>query len=191
MKAVQISQYGGPEVLQYQEVPDPSPGSGEAPVQIQAVGVNFTDIYSRTGIYPGLPLPRIIGVEGAGVVRAIGAGVMEVQEGDAVAYTSSLGSYAEHAVVPTSRLIKLPAGLDAKAGAAAMIQGMTAQFLCYPTYPVRPDDRVLIHAGAGGMGLLLTQMVKRLGGYIFSTVSTEAKAELAKAAGADEVILYT
>ena len=191
MKVVQISQYGGPEALEYQEVADLSPGNGQALVQIQAVGVNFTDIYSRAGINPGPPLPRTIGVEGAGVVSAIGNGVTAVKAGDAVAYCSIPGSYAEQAVVPADRLIKLPDGLDARAGAAAMLQGMTAHYLCYATYQVKPGDRVLIHAGAGGVGLLLIQMVKFLGAYIFSTVSTEAKAQLARAAGADEVILYT
>ncbi len=191
MKAVQISQYGGPEALEYQEVSDLSPGNGQALVQIQAAGVNFTDIYSRAGINPGPPLPRTIGVEGAGVVSAIGGGVTAVKEGDAVAYCSIAGSYAEQAVVPADRLIKLPAGLDARAGAAAMLQGMTAHYLCYATYQVSSGDRVLVHAGAGGVGLLLIQMVKHLGAYIFSTVSTEAKAELARAAGADQVILYT
>ena len=191
MKAVQISQYGGPEALEYQEVADLSPGNGQALVQIQAAGVNFTDIYSRAGINPGPPLPRIIGVEGAGVVSAIGAGVTAVKEGDAVAYCSIPGSYAEQAVVPADRLIKLPDGLDARDGAAAMLQGMTAHYLCYATYRVQSGDRVLVHAGAGGVGLLLIQMVKRLGAYVFSTVSTDAKAKLASEAGADQVILYT
>ena len=191
MKAVQISQYGGPEALEYREVADLSPGNGQALVQIQAVGVNFADIYSRAGINPGPPLPRTIGIEGAGVVGAIGSGVTALKEGDAVAYCSIPGSYAEQAVVPADRLIKLPAGLDARAGAAAILQGMTAHYLCHATYQVKPGDRVVVHAGAGGVGLLLIQMVKRLGAYIFSTVSTEAKAELARAAGADQVILYT
>ena len=191
MKAVQISEYGGPEVLKYRDVADLTPGRGEALVGIQAVGVNFTDTYSRAGINPGPPLPRTIGVEGAGVVRAVGPGVTEVSEGDRVVYCSIPGSYAEQAVVPAGRLVKLPRGLDVKAAAAAMLQGMTAHYLCHATYPVRKADRVLIHAGAGGTGLLLTQMVKRLGGYIFATVSTEAKAELSRQAGADQVIIYT
>jgi len=151
MKAVQISEYGGPDVLKYRDVADLTPGRGEALVGIQAVGVNFTDTYSRAGINPG---PTAL-------------------------------------TTPAARLVKLPQGLDAKAGAAAMLQGMTAHYLCHATYPVRKGDRVLIHAGAGGMGLLLTQMVKRLGGYIFATVSTEAKAELSRQAGADQVIIYT
>ena len=191
MKAVQIEEHGGPEAMQYRDVADPTPGDGQALVEIQAVGVNFTDVYNRTGSTPGLPLPRTIGVEGAGTVRRVGAGVTEVKEGDVVAYCGTMGSYAEQSVVPASRLIKMPSGLDARAGAASALQGMTAHYLCYSTYSVQKGDRVLIHAGAGGVGLLLIQMVKRLGGYIYSTVSTEAKAQLAREAGADEVILYT
>lgn len=191
MKAVQIDEFGGPEVMQYREVADLTPGDGEALVEIQAVGVNFTDIYSRAGINPGPSLPRTIGVEGAGVVRGVGAGVTDLREGDVVAYSSSQGSYAEQAVVPASRLVKMPEGLAARDGAAVMLQGMTAHYLCHSTYPVQPGDKVMVHAGAGGVGLLLIQMVKRLGGYVFSTVSTEEKAELARGAGADHVILYT
>ena len=191
MKAVQIDQYGGPEVMQYRDTDNPIPGEADALVEIQAVGVNFTDIYSRAGINPGPPLPRTIGVEGAGIVRGVGAGVADLKEGDVVAYSSSQGSYAEQAVIPASRLVKMPDGLSARDGAAAMLQGMTAHYLCHSTYPVRPGDKVLVHAGAGGVGLLLTQMIKRLGGYVFSTVSTEAKAELSRGAGADHVILYT
>ena len=191
MKAVQIDQYGGPEVMQYRDTDNPTPGEADALVEIQAVGVNFTDIYSRAGINPGPPLPRTIGVEGAGIVRGVGAGVADLKEGDVVAYSSSQGSYAEQAVIPASRLVKMPGGLSARDGAAAMLQGMTAHYLCHSTYPVQPGDKVLVHAGAGGVGLLLTQMIKRLGGYVFSTVSTEAKAELSRGAGADHVILYT
>ena len=191
MKAVQITQFGGAEELKYRDVADPVPQSGEAVVDVQAVGVNFTDVYSRAGVNPGPPLPRTIGVEAAGVVRSVGSGVTEVQEGDEVAFCTVPGCYAEQVVSPAWRLIKRPQGLDARAGAAAMLQGMTAHYLCHSTYSVQRGDRVLIHAGAGGMGLLLTQMVKQLGGHVFSTVSTEAKAELSREAGADEVILYT
>jgi NADPH2:quinone reductase len=191
MKAMQINEFGGPEVMKYQDVADPTPGEGEAVVEIQAAGVNFTDIYSRQGINPGPPLPRTIGVEGAGVVKVIGPGVAEVKVGDEVTYCTAPGAYAELALVPSWRLIKRPTGVDAKAGAAAILQGMTAHYLCHSTYAVKKGDRVIIRAGAGGMGLLLTQMVKRLGGYVFSTVSTEEKAELSKEAGADHVILYT
>ena len=191
MKAVQIDEFGGPEVMQYRDIAELTPGEADALVEIQAVGVNFTDIYSRAGINPGPPLPRTIGVEGAGVVRAVGSGVTDLREGDVVAYSSSQGSYAEQAVVPAARLVKMPEGLGAKEGAAAMLQGMTAHYLCHSTYAVQPGDKVLVHAGAGGVGLLLIQMVKKLGGYVFSTVSTEEKAELARGAGADHVILYT
>jgi NADPH:quinone reductase len=190
MKAVQITEYGGPEVMKYTELSDPTPGNGEALVEIQAVGVNFTDIYSRSGVNPPR-LPWIVGVEGAGVVRKVGAGVTNVKEGDLVAYCSIPGTYAEQAIAPAARLIKMPQGLDARTGAAVMLQGMTAHYLCHSTYQMQRGDRVLIHAGAGGVGLLLIQMVKCLGGYVFSTVSTEAKAELAKGAGADHVIVYT
>lgn len=191
MKAMQIDEYGAPEVLNYRDIADPTPGNGEALVDIQAIGVNFTDTYSRAGINPVPQLPWIIGVEAAGVVRTVGPGVSEVSEGDEVVFCSLPGCYAERVVAPSWRLIKRPAGLDARAGAAAMLQGMTAHYLCYSTYPVQQGDRVLVHAGAGGTGLLLTQMVKQLGGYVFSTVSTEAKAELSREAGADHVILYT
>ncbi len=191
MKAVQINEFGGPNAMKYQDIPDPAPGEGEAVVRIQAAGVNYTDVYSRAGINPGPPLPRTIGVEGAGVVAAVGSGVSEVAVGDEVVYCSVNGSYAEQALVPAWRLVKRPSGLDAKAGAAAMLQGMTAHYLCHATYPVQPGDRVIVHAGAGGMGLILTQMIKMLGGYVFTTVSTEEKAEMSRQAGADHVINYT
>jgi NADPH2:quinone reductase len=191
MKAIQINEFGGPEVMKYVDAADPIPGNGEALVKIQAVGVNYTDVYGREGINPGSPFPRTIGVEGAGIVQAVGPGVTEVKVGDEVTYCGAPGSYAELAIVPAWRLILRPDGVDAKLGAAAILQGMTAHYLCYATYPVQKGDRVIIHAGAGGMGLLLTQMVKRLGAYVFSTVSTEEKADLSRNAGADHVILYT
>ena len=192
MKAVQIDEYGGPEVLQYRDVADPAPGPGEAVVDVQAIGVNFTDTYSRAGVNPVPRLPWTVGVEAAGVVSAVGREVSEVSEGDDVAFCSfPPGCYAEKVAVQSWRLVKRPEGVDARTGAAAILQGMTAHYLCNSTYAVQQDDRVLVHAGAGGTGLLLTQMVKRLGGYVFSTVSTEEKAELSRAAGADHVILYT
>ena len=190
MKAVQIAEYGGPEVLQYVDLPDPVAGPDQAVVEIRAVGVNFTDIYSRMGVNPP-GLPWVAGVEAAGVVRATGSGVDNVAVGDTVAYCSHPGSYAELAAVPAWRLIKMPAGLSARDGAAAMLQGMTAHYLCHDTYRTQPGDRVLVHSGAGGVGLLLIQMCKALGAYVYSTVSTEAKAELARGAGADYVIRYT
>ena len=191
MKVMQIDEYGSPEAMKYRDIADPTPGAGEAVVDVQAVGVNFTDTYSRAGINPVPRLPWVVGVEAAGVVSGTGAGVSEVQEGDEVVFCTIPGCYAERVVAPAWRLIKRPAGLDARAGAAAILQGMTAHYLCYSTYPVQRGDRVLIHAGAGGTGLLLTQMVKYLGGYVFATVSTEAKAELSRGAGADHVIIYT
>lgn len=192
MKAVQIDQYGGPEVMQYRDVADPAPGPGEAVVDVQAIGVNFTDIYSRLGVNPLPRLPGTIGVEAAGVVSAVGPEVSEVSVGDDVAFFSfPPGHYAERVSVPSWRLVKLPEGVDARTGAAAILQGMTAHYLCHSTYAVQSGDRVLVHAGAGGTGLLLTQMVKRLGGHVFTTVSTEEKAELSRGAGADQAILYT
>ena len=191
MKVVQIDNHGGPEVLNYRDVSDPSPGNGEAVVDVQAVGVNFTDTYSRSGVNPVASLPWTPGVEAAGVVRSVGPGVTEVSVGDEVVFCTVPGTYAEQVLAPAWRLIKRPAGLDAKAGAAAILQGMTAHYLCHSTYAVKQGDKVLIHAGAGGTGLLLTQIVKKLGGHVFSTVSTEAKAELSRGAGADQVIIYT
>ena len=190
MKAIQITEFGGPEVMKYKDLPDLSPADGQALVEIEAVGVNYTDTYSRSGVNP-TALPWIVGVEGAGVVRDVGKDVTQVREGDSVVYCSISGSYAEQAVVPADRLIKIPEGLDSKSSAAAMLQGMTAHYLCHSTYHVNQGDKVLVHAGAGGVGLLLIQMVKRMGGYVFSTVSTDAKAQLARDAGADEVIIYT
>ena len=190
MKAVRIHEAGGPEVLKYEDVPDPVPGPGQAVVDLQAVGVNYTDTYTRSGLYPA-NLPLTPGVEGGGIVSAVGDGVSEVRVGDAVCYTGSMGSYAQRAVVPAGRLIKLPDGADAQMGATVLLQGMTAHYLVYDTYPLKSGEATLIHAGAGGVGLLLIQMARALGARIFTTVSTEEKAALAKDAGADHVILYT
>jgi NADPH2:quinone reductase len=189
MRAVQVQQFGGPEVLTVRDVDPLKPGPGEAVVDVAASGVNFTDVYHRTGHYPN-PLPFTPGSEGAGRVSAVGPGVTEVRVGDRVGWASVIGSYAEQAVVPADRLIPLPAGLDAETAAAALLQGLTAQYLVRSTYPVRPGDDVLVHAAAGGMGLLLTQLVKHLGGRVIGTVSTPEKAELARSAGADEVVGY-
>ena len=190
MKAIQISEVGGPEVLQYVDVPDPEPGAGEAVVELNAAGVNYMDILARTGTnQPTLPL--IPGGEGAGIVVKTGEGVTEVAVGDRVAYTGAGKSYAEKVVVPSWRLVKVPDGMDIEVGAAAMLQGMTAHYLCHSTYPVKAGDTVLVHSGAGGVGLLLIQMAKMLGAQVITTVSTQAKAELAKGAGADHAVLYT
>src|SRR3989338_7466767 len=190
MKAVRVHQYGGPEVLRYEEIPVPEPGAGEARVKIEAIGLNYIDIYQRTGLYP-LKTPFTLGMEGAGVVDAVGANVTEVRKGDRVAYAMHLGSYAEHAIVPAWKLAPLPQAIDSRAGAAAMLQGMTAHYLTRDTFPLKKGESALIHAAAGGVGLLLIQIAKRLGATVFGTVSTEQKAQLAKEAGADEVILYT
>ncbi|MDP6715391.1 MAG: alcohol dehydrogenase catalytic domain-containing protein, partial [SAR202 cluster bacterium] len=190
MKAIQITETGGPEVMKYIDLPDPEPGAGQALIDIQAVGVNFTDVYGRAGVNPPASLPWIPGVEGAGVVSAIGDGVSEVAVGEVVAYSGVPGSYAEKTVAPAAQLVKMPDDLDANAGATAMLQGMTAHYLCHTTYPIQTGDIALVHAGAGGVGLILTQMVKFLGGTVISTVSTEAKAQLSRDAGADHVINY-
>jgi NADPH:quinone reductase len=190
MKAVRVHTPGGVEALQYEDVATPTPKAGETLVKIEAVGVNFIDIYIRSGLYKN-PLPLTLGQEGAGTVEAVGANVTEVQVGDRVAYSGTSGSYAEYAVVPAARLVKIPDGLNAQDAAAAMLQGMTAHYLAHTTYPLKAGDTALVHAAAGGVGLLLVQMAKRRGARVFGTVSTEDKAKLAKEAGADEVILYT
>ena len=190
MKAIRIKTLGGPEVLTLEDIPDPKPGPGEAVVKLEAAGLNYIDVYYRTGLYKA-QLPITLGVEGGGVVTEVGPNVTEVKVGDRVAYSGVLGSYAQFAAVPAARLVKLPEGLDGKAGAAAMLQGMTAHYLSHATYPLKPGDWCLVHAAAGGVGLLLCQMAKMRGARVIGTVSTEAKAKLARAAGADEVILYT
>jgi NADPH2:quinone reductase len=190
MRAIRVNQYGGPEALAWEEQPTPKPEAGQALVRLEAVGVNYIDIYQRTGLYK-VPLPFTLGLEGTGVVEAVGSGVSEVRVGERVAYQGIQGSYATHAVVPAARLVALPAGLDARIGAAAMLQGMTAHYLVHDTYPLKPGETALVHAAAGGVGLLLIQMAKRLGARVLGTVSTPEKARLAKEAGADEVIQYT
>ncbi|AUX42775.1 quinone oxidoreductase [Sorangium cellulosum] len=173
-----------------EEHPTPAPGPGEAVVRVEAAGVNFIDIYQRSGQYK-LDLPIPLGLEGAGRVEAVGPGVAEVREGDAVAWTSGPGSYATHVRVPVAKLVPVPEGVSPKSAAAAMLQGITAQYLVRSTFPLGPGHTCLIHAAAGGVGLLLCQMAKRLGARVLGTVSTEEKARLAREAGADEVILYT
>jgi NADPH2:quinone reductase len=190
MRAIQIAHTGGAEVLQLRELPTPAPGPGEALVRIEACGVNFIDIYLREGRYPSL-LPFIPGQEAAGVVTVLGPGVTGVKIGDRVAWCGVPGTYAEFAIAPVARLIAIPESVTTRQAAAAMLQGMTAHYLAYSTYAIQPKDAILIHAGAGGVGLLLIQMAKRLGARVFATVSTDEKAALARAAGADEAILYT
>ena len=190
MKAVRIHNYGGPEVLKLEDIPNPQPKPGEARVRIEASGINFIDIYQRIGLYP-LQTPFTLGMEGAGVVDAVGEGVTEVKTGDRVAYAMISGSYAEYATVPAIKLAPLPANLDSKSAAALMLQGMTAHYLTHSTYPLNKGETALVHAAAGGVGLLLVQIAKMRGARVIGTVSTEAKAQLAIQAGADEVILYT
>jgi NADPH2:quinone reductase len=190
MKAIQVSQVGGPEVLTPVDVAIPEPKPNEALVQIKAAGVNFIDVYFREGRYPA-PLPFIDGQEASGVVVAVGPDVTTFRLGERVAYVGRLGSYAEFAVVPASLLVKIPDELDFDQAAAAMLQGMTAHYLSYSTYPVKQGETVLIHAAAGGVGLLLVQLAKHLGARVIATAGSEAKAQLAREAGADEVIIYT
>lgn len=189
MKAVRVHTPGGPEVLRYEDVPEPAPKAGEALVKIDAAGLNYIDVYFRTGLYKA-DLPATLGMEGGGTVRTVGPGVTDVKVGDKVAYTGVRGSYAEHAAVPVDRLVPLPQGVSTKQGAAAMLQGMTAHYLACSTYPLKPGDTCLVHAAAGGVGLLLCQIAKMRGARVIGTVSTEDKAKLAREAGADEVILY-
>jgi len=189
MKAVFVEQTGGPENLKYGELPTPQPGPGQALVKIAASGVNFIDIYFRTGLYKADP-PILLGNEGAGTVEAVGADVTEVKPGDRVAYAMQRGSYAEYAVVLAWQLVKMPDSVDFNTAAAAMLQGMTAHYLTHSTYRLKSGDRCLVHAAAGGVGLLLVQMAKMLGAYVVGTAGTEEKAQLARDAGADEVVNY-
>lgn len=190
MKAVRIHTHGGPDVLRVEEVPAPEPGPGEARVRLAACGVNFVDIYQRLGQYR-LTLPVALGQEGAGTVDAVGPQVSEVRVGDHVAFANVMGSYAEYAVAPAWRLVPVPSGLDDRIAAAVMLQGMTAHYLAHATYPLKPGDAALIHAGAGGVGQLLVQMAKRKGARAIATVSTDEKAEIARSVGADDIVLYS
>ncbi len=190
MKAVRVHTPGGPEALRYEDVPEPKPGAGEAVVKIEAAGLNYIDVYFRTGLYKA-DLPMIVGMEAGGTVSAVGPDVTGVKVGDRVAYTGIRGSYAEYQAVPTDRLVALPSGVTTRQGAAAMLQGMTAHYLACSTYPLKAGDTCIVHAAAGGVGLLLCQIAKMRGARVIGTVSTEEKAKLARAAGADEVVLYT
>ncbi|MET0585521.1 MAG: quinone oxidoreductase [Candidatus Binatia bacterium] len=190
MKTIRVHNHGGPEVLTYEDVPMPEPKTGEARVKIEASGLNFIDIYHRTGLYP-LKTPFTLGMEGAGIVDAVGDGVTEVKKDERVAYAMVPGSYAEFAIVPAAKLVPVPGNIDAKTAAAIMLQGMTAHYLTHSTYQLKKGDTTLVHAAAGGAGLLLVQLAKMRGARVIGTVSTETKAELARQAGADELILYT
>ena len=190
MKSIRVHQYGGLEALSQDEVQVPDPGAGEARVKIEAIGVNFIDIYHRIGRYQGA-LPLTLGQEAAGIVDAVGPNVTDLRPGDRVAYASVQGSYAEYAIVPAWRLIPIPAGVTVHQAAAVMLQGMTAHYLTHSTYPLQAGETALIHAAGGGTGQLLVQIAKLRGARVLATVSTEEKAELAREAGADEIIHYT
>ena len=189
MKAIQFNENGGPEVLHLVDLPIPAPGPGQVLIRVEAVGVNFIEIYFRKGVYKS-SLPVTPGSEAAGTVEELGPGVSGFTAGDLVASTAVLGSYAEYALVPAAQLVKVPAGLTPEQAAAAMLQGMTAHYLAYSTFPLKSGDTALVHAGAGGVGLLLTQIAARIGARVITTVSTAEKAELSRQAGASEVILY-
>ena len=190
MKAIQVKRTGGPEVLELSELPIPEPKANEVVVKIIAGGVNYIDVYYREGRYKA-QVPFVVGQEAAGVVSACGSDVKGFAVGDRVAYTMLLGSYAEYAVVAADRLVKIPEGVTDREAAAAMLQGMTAHYLTYDTYPLKKGETALVHAAAGGVGLLLVQMARNIGARVIATVSTEEKAKLARDAGADDVILYT
>jgi len=190
VKAIRIHELGGPEVLRYEETPDPVPKPGDAIVKVEAAGVNFIDIYQRVGVYK-LPLPLTLGLEGAGTVTAVGESVTDMKVGDRVAWTSVPGGYAEYCAVPADRLVVLPPGVTTKQGAAMMLQGLTAHYLALSTFTLEAGHVCLVHAGAGGVGLLLTQIAKLRGARVITTVSTEEKAALSREAGADLVVIYT
>jgi NADPH2:quinone reductase len=190
MKAIQIQKNGGPEVMKVTELPVPAAAAGKVLVKVEAAGVNFIDVYHRNGLYP-VQLPYVLGMEGSGTVSQIGSGIDTVAAGDRVAWTESPGTYAQYVSVPVDRLVKIPGAIDFPEAAAVMLQGMTAHYLAVDTYPIQEGDTVLIHAAAGGVGHLLVQVAKSRGARVLATVSTEAKAELARKGGADEVILYT
>ena len=190
MKAIRIHTHGPSDVMKLEDMPTPQPGQGQLLVKLAAIGLNYVDTYQRSGLYK-MELPFTPGSEGAGVVEAVGPGVSGVAKGDRVAYTGVLGAYAEYTLLPADRAVKMTTGMDTKLGAAIMLQGLTAHYLCKDSYPLKKGDACLVHAGAGGVGLLLIQMCRMIGATIVATVSTEDKAKLAKEAGADHVILYT
>lgn len=189
MKAIVVSETGGPDVLQWTDVPDPTPEPGQIVVDLIAAGLNYIDTYHRTGLYP-LQMPFTPGLEGAGTVAATGDDVSDIGIGDTVAWTGQLGTYAQRVALPADRVVPVPDDVDPDEAAAVMLQGLTAHYLSHSTYELQPGDKCLVHAGAGGVGLLLIQLAKRRGAEVFTTVSTEEKAELARGAGADHVINY-
>jgi NADPH2:quinone reductase len=190
MKAIRVHEYGGAEKLIYEDAPLPEPRAGEVRVKVSSIGLNFIEIYQRKGLY-SMQLPFIPGNEATGVVDALGEGVSDFKPGDRVATAAAAGSYAEYALVRASQLVGLPQGISLEEAAAVLLQGITAHYLVYSTFPLKPEDTALVHAAASGVGLLLVQLAKKHGARVISTVSTEEKAQLARKAGADEVILYT
>jgi NADPH:quinone reductase len=190
MKAIVVERFGGPEQMKVAEVAKPVPGSGEVVVKVEVSGVNFVDVYYRSGLYK-VPPPVAIGSEAAGKVDAVGPGVTDFSPGDRVAYAMVRGSYAEFAAVPAAQLVKIPTAVSSEHAAAAMLQGMTAHYLTHSTFPLKAGDTCLVHAAAGGTGALIVQVAKHLGARVLGTASTPEKADIARAAGADEVILYT
>jgi NADPH2:quinone reductase len=190
MKAIRVHETGDASVLRYEEAPMPEPKEGEVRIKVAAAGLNFIDTYHRMGWYP-LPRPFILGQEAAGVVESVGAGVSDFQPGDAVAYCMAQGGYADYAVAPARLLVKVPSGVSSQQAAAVMLQGMTAHYLTHSTYPLKAGDIALIHAAAGGTGALVVQMAKMLGAHVIATVGSEEKAAVARASGADDVIVYT
>ncbi len=190
-KAIRIHAIGGPDVLRWEDVPKPEPGPGEVLLRHEAVGLNYIDVYFRTGLYTLPTLPAVIGAEGAGVVEAVGPEVTSLKPGDRIAYAGSLGAYATHRVLPADRAIKLPDGIDTRVAAAIMLQGLTAQYLLHRTYVLKSGDRILVHAAAGGVGQLLVQWASHLGATAIGVVSSEAKAEMIRAQGAAHVIVGT
>jgi NADPH2:quinone reductase len=189
MQGIRVAQLGGPEVLEWATLDDPVPGPSEVVVDVAAAGVNYIDTYQRTGLYP-MELPFTPGREGAGVVAAVGSDARHFAVGDRVAWASAIGSYAEKVRVPEAVVVPVPDDVGLDVAAAVLLQGMTAHYLAVDTFPLKPGDRCLVHAGAGGTGLLLTQIAKRRGAEVFTTVGSEEKAQLSRAAGADHVILY-
>ena len=190
MKAIRINEHGGPEVLTHEEIDVPQPEADQVLIKVEAAGLNYIDTYHRTGLYP-VELPLTLGLEGAGTIESVGAEVSELSAGDRVAWAGCPGSYAEYVAAPAAKVVKIPDGVGFDAAAASMLQGMTVHYLAHSTYPLKSGDTALVHAAAGGVGLIMVQVAKMLGARVIGTCGTEEKAELARGAGADDVILYT
>ena len=190
MRAIRVHTHGGPEALRLEDIPVPEPAAGQALVRVEAAGVNFIDVYQRAGLYP-VATPFTLGQEGAGTVDRVGASVTSPRPGERVAWSGPMGAYAQYAAIPADRLVPVPAGVSAAQAAAVMLQGMTAQYLAWSTYPLKPGDTCLVHAAAGGVGLLLVQIAKRRGARVIATAGSDEKCALAREAGADEAVNYT